>query len=184
MQKPFLLGRSKYLPVSPLVDMIVSCKSRELVDSHYNLVTCWQQHIWKVHQGIVTCSIFCVMYTALSWGCMMLKICVCWTQLWRLCDQESMLWGSYESNSSHLLRNINENYVLRDFWKFLKTSFFMLFSILVQNMSKILTVHFPITCLYHERSDYFQAHMVQLSIDFCHCTSCFWYQILLFGREF
>jgi hypothetical protein len=60
----------------------------------------------------------------------------------------------------------------------------MLFSNLVQNMLKILTVHFPITCLYHEKFDYFQAHMVQLSIDFCHCTSCFWYDILFFGTEF
>jgi hypothetical protein len=41
MQKAFLVGRSKYLPASPLIDLIVSCKSREVADSHYNLVNCF-----------------------------------------------------------------------------------------------------------------------------------------------
>ncbi len=58
---------------------------------------------------------------------MLWKICVSWTQLWRLCDQDSSGWGSYESHSSHSLRNINEHYVLWNFWKFLKALFFMLF---------------------------------------------------------
>ncbi len=44
MQKAFLVGRSKYLPASPLVDLIVSCKSREFVDSHYNLVNCFSSN--------------------------------------------------------------------------------------------------------------------------------------------
>jgi hypothetical protein len=72
--------------------------------------------------------------------------------------------------------------IFGNFWKFLRHYFLCYLSILVQNMSKILSVHSPITCLYHERSGCFQAHMVQLSIDFF--TSCFWYDILFFGREF
>jgi hypothetical protein len=44
MQKAFLVGRSKYLPASPLVDLIVSCKSREFADSHYNLVKCFSSN--------------------------------------------------------------------------------------------------------------------------------------------
>jgi hypothetical protein len=44
MQKAFLVGRSKYLPASPLVDLIVSCKSREFADSHYNLVNCFSSN--------------------------------------------------------------------------------------------------------------------------------------------
>ncbi len=44
MQKAFLVGRSMYLPASPLIDLIVSCKSREFADSHYNLVNCFRSN--------------------------------------------------------------------------------------------------------------------------------------------
>jgi hypothetical protein len=180
-QKAFLVGRSKYLPASPLVDLIVSCKSREFADSHYNLVNCFSSNTFERRIRVFFREAYFVKHSTKLRLYVVKNLCQLDTALEALWSRLKWLRLIWEPQLT-LIENHR--------WKLCTVKFLEIFeginfwcylTILIQNMSKILSVHSP-TCLYHERSDYFRAHMVQLSIDFC--TSCFWYDILFFGREF
>jgi hypothetical protein len=127
MQKAFLVGRSKYLPASPLVDLIVSCKSREFADSHYNLINCFSSNTFGRCIRVFLHEAYFVIHSTKLRLYVVKNLCRLDTALEALWSRLKSGQGSYESHSSHSLRNINENYVLWNFWKFLKALFFMLF---------------------------------------------------------
>jgi hypothetical protein len=192
MQKAFLVGRSKYLPASPLVDLIVSCKSREFADSHYNLVNCFSSNTFGRCIRVFSREAYFVIHSTKLRLYVVKNLCGLDTalQAWRSGLKLKISWGpDHKACKAHMRATAHTHWetsmkimyceIFGNFWRH---NILCYLSILVQNMSKILSVHSPITCLYHERSDYFQAHMVQFSIDFC--TSCFWYDILFFGTEF